>query len=678
MSLPYARIASPFSDERWEEHDGRRFYYLDYDGFKAMTVRDKHLFIVGHRGTGKTTMLKALDWEERVANKQLRDALGGEPFSDGVVGCFMNLRVVALPTFDSWMIAEEAPVYHLVLGSYLRLYWLEEAARATRHIVDRITTYELDVEIGALADAAEYWRKWLANMDLEFSEELIGEHMSLSVLEKTASLLRDHIYNAATFGLVEPKQVASEMNLHRLQDITNRTFKSMANLLRQLEPSIDWTFRICMDEAEYLSSNARLSARTLVRECDSPLILIIAALDDLGVDTIHESVNLSTSDRDVIFLDQRSETDFEALFRGIASERATQWLGRDVEVDLRKLFNRFTLDELLLRQHSESPNLQRITNRWQATLRERPAAFRGSTLGPIYENMVVQGWAPPASFGSPQTRVELSAGARKYTVASYFDILRQCRITHPTYAGWSIVISCMDNSIRDGLRFLDNCYKSSTNTKVSPDDRPRQLEAFLARPIELLRQDSALQLVGRIKVQRDLSTRIQTDQDNAKLMVDFFGILSSTVNFNGGMAAESTKFSVTIPRSSRDMAEILKGAQGLQERFVRTIYLCSREGFMRLESYNPATHEIVFRMHRSLARHHNFSYRRPTHTLVVPWNLVERIWLAPSHAGLKRTARIFFEDRRTKHLQSILGEPEKRLVEPLTLFDSDIEPEEQS
>ena len=166
MSLPYARIASPFSDERWEAHDGRHFFYLDYEGFRTLTTQDKHVFIVGHRGTGKTTMLMALDWEERISNPQLQRAIGGDgPFSDGVVGCFLNLRVVAVPTFDVWMREDRPAIYHAIIGSYLRLHWLESAARATRHIATELETYRLEEEVDSLSACAEHVDTWLADVD---------------------------------------------------------------------------------------------------------------------------------------------------------------------------------------------------------------------------------------------------------------------------------------------------------------------------------------------------------------------------------------------------------------------------------------------------------------------------------------------------------------------------------
>ena len=428
----------------------------------------------------------------------------------------------------------------------------------------------------------------------------------------------------------------------------------MAQFLRRLRPETDWTFRVLMDEAEYLSSNARLSIRTLVRECESPLVLVVATLDDLGVDTIHKSVNLSIADRQVIPLDDRDPRDFARLLKGIANERIAQWLGKQTDFAPARTFGQFGLDELLLRHKSLNPELREIKARWASVLEADPKRLRQSTAGPLIEHMIAKGWILQPNKLSQNSFLELSRGARKYTVASYFDILNELNIQDPFYAGWNIALSCFDNSIRDGLRFLDTCYTSVVRERASASERPDLLSRFIARrPVSLVRQDAALASIGKKKVSEDVYARIHQDQDGAQRVVEFFGELSRVINYRGEIASESTRFSIILPRIDRPMAEIVKDAAGNQERFVRTIYQCSREGLVRLEYFDHSTQTIVFRVHRSLARHYGFSYRRPSGTTIVPWSVVERIWGTPlSISDTRRAASNFYVTRKRSRVKT--------------------------
>ncbi|WP_197375775.1 ORC-CDC6 family AAA ATPase [Mycolicibacterium baixiangningiae] len=662
---PSSRIASPFGDDRWENQYGRHFFYLNTNEYKALIGNDRHSFVIGHRGTGKTTILKALDWEERLTNPSLIRALANDdPFEDGVVGCFMNLRVVALQVFDLWLRDQTDASKHLIFSSYLRLSWIELATQAVSRILAGRQGFNLEIETQILERCGHALRQWLEPVPCEILPNIRTDIVSLNKVESIASCIRDYIWNAANLELMTPANVATTLNLHRLLEATNRIFKALADLLTAIEPRRQWTFRMCMDEGEHLSREAALSIRSLVRECESPLIMVVAALHNLGVDTIRPTVNLATEDRRVIDLDKRSRNDFVILFSGILEERVLQWMGESVSVDLELLLGAPSLNELLIRTETENPALKAIRSKWGRTLRDDPESLQKTASGPIYDFMLEHDWIRPLSDG-PGRRLRASSGYRKYSTQAYFAILRNAGLTTPFYAGIGIVMGLPDNSIRDALRFIDGCfltYRAAAAEYVEPGQAVR---SFLRRTVPYAEQNRALYEVGQRKIDSDMPSRIEAERDNAGRLVEFFGLLAHLLTFSGDKH-ESCRFSVRLPNG--DSSEVDHAKASL---FVDAVRMCSREGYMRIDRDSVSDGEISFRMHRSLAKFYGFTFRRPSYTTAVPWEIVEEVWVTPSHQSMRRLAERVIA-RRKVHRGPRRNDPRRQDGDEgtqFTLFD---------
>lgn len=70
---------SPFTLNRFE-YEQTHLYYLPQPVFSVLQGI-KPVFLIGSRGTGKTTLLQALSWNEQVSNETLCQTLGGDFFS---------------------------------------------------------------------------------------------------------------------------------------------------------------------------------------------------------------------------------------------------------------------------------------------------------------------------------------------------------------------------------------------------------------------------------------------------------------------------------------------------------------------------------------------------------------------------------------------------------------------
>ena len=81
---------SPFRVNRFELETSHNLYYLQADVFPLLEA-SKSTYLVGSRGTGKTTLLKALSWEEQLSNPFLREQLKGDISTRRYIGIYLRV-----------------------------------------------------------------------------------------------------------------------------------------------------------------------------------------------------------------------------------------------------------------------------------------------------------------------------------------------------------------------------------------------------------------------------------------------------------------------------------------------------------------------------------------------------------------------------------------------------------
>lgn len=114
-------MKSPFATARFE-HEGTHLYYLPTDLLKPLE-EERPVCLVGGRGTGKTTLLKALNWEERLTNSSLKEQLGSHPFENRYIGLYLKLPQLQLHAISNWLTVCDArrPLKGELIALYLDL-----------------------------------------------------------------------------------------------------------------------------------------------------------------------------------------------------------------------------------------------------------------------------------------------------------------------------------------------------------------------------------------------------------------------------------------------------------------------------------------------------------------------------------------------------------------------------
>ena len=97
----------------------------------------KPTYLVGSRGTGKTTLLKALSWDERLENASLLNQLKRKPFEKRYIGVYLKAPEFQLGELDAWLKPLSKDTYGSVLGYFFDLLWIALLSSAVAELIVR-------------------------------------------------------------------------------------------------------------------------------------------------------------------------------------------------------------------------------------------------------------------------------------------------------------------------------------------------------------------------------------------------------------------------------------------------------------------------------------------------------------------------------------------------------------
>jgi len=622
---------SPFASGRWEYEHQTHFYFLESTEYRQIAEAQKHVFLIGHRGTGKTTLLRSLDWGERLTNDQLQTWFKTGAFEDGNIGCFVGLKSLDLQVFDPWLGDAAPSTAHLVLGAYFRAVWIEEAVRALLALRGSLGKYSLREEADALEPVRSSFVRWVP-ADLGLAPPPSDLPLLLETVASAAASLRDLLHGEAVLAFRKPEEVVAELGLGRLQQLTNDLFRSFANILATIRPDRVWRFRICMDEGEYLTDLARRSVRTFVRECESPLLLAVAALSDLGNETVVPGVPVGLDDREIINLDRRDVREFRSLINGIVAARSRALDIPEVGFDVANLLGNPSLDELLLSHRSESAGLAAVKERWSGWSATKRRAREG---GPIRVFLEETGLIEAAEMHDPESARRLdSQGYRKYYIAGYLRLLGAAGVRTPFYAGWRPFAYMADNSVRDFLLALEMLKEIWWKSRRRPRTHLTvgdYVQFLSARRVNLHWQDSALLRLGRAKLDA-FDQRVFHDTAQARTLLTYVGKASHALDFGALPDAafsrlDSGKFVVRLPEPAVGIEAAIRASilHDGQARFVSLLRICAEEGYLKDIRVSESNGDVGFRLHHSLSRYYGCSYRTAVYTTRIPWSAIESV-----------------------------------------------------
>jgi hypothetical protein len=601
---------SPFTLARFE-HERMHVYFLPPSVFSKLEG-PKAVFLIGSRGTGKTTLLTALSWREQFNNPNLTKKLP-KSGKRGYIGIYIRMPDFVLATFDYWLQSAGDEPRARVFSFYLDLIWLKDLCDAIAdHLVRRIIRAPIAAEYKIIANLLEEYPNILTEQDVMCPRTLKD---IAKVLERKRRLLEKFVaeegLHEELFKLVPPGQIGE------FGRTAARVLLPFCN--QRGRPIVDWQFKICLDESECLSPFQQRVLNTAVRLSRYPVTFVISyvrPMDDMS-STLLPSMSLSHADRETIHLDNFSDAEFSEFSSGVASVRVENRLQKaNLKFNIRSVLGTLDINELLFdilkaAESRKAKDLLRAAEEFAETdfYKDIQAeSTRKSKFPPIYQAYLIsrrQVDVPGTSSEKWQRRAQDSAEIRKRMVAAYLCICKEFK--HDVrYASADMLEQMSDGCIRDYLLQMNEVFVEAR----------QPLRQFLNRKVPLVEQDSALKRASRKK--RDFLPRSGVGSPReTELLIDGLAQLTERIQTSGAdrpatgesgiRALASTERGVFVLSASSARAEDMQSSIPQHADAFRIITEAADTGFLRI--IERSKEKWRFRVHCSLAAAYGFSYR---------------------------------------------------------------------
>jgi energy-coupling factor transporter ATP-binding protein EcfA2 len=606
---------SPFSPDRFE-YERKHIYYLPQPVFGKLET-GKPIYLVGTRGTGKTTLLHALNWKERLENKSLERALSEDVFKKQYVGIYLRMPHFEVESFDKWLSDEEDDVRGSIFGFYLDLIWTGLAAEALSELLSMNKEFE--------APPSEE-HKLIETIFNQYPEIVqltsVETPCTLRQFARAINLVRGRIQKLAKLR-VNTKELYDKYPLGQVGDFG----RSVSNLLAvfcnkfSTRPDPHWHFKICIDEAECLSAFQQRVFNTAVRLSTGVAVYVISyvsKVEDITT-TLLPRMTLQRADRELIILDDMSDREFEKLAEGVATTRIHHITGDySTGFNTRQLLGSLKLNAILKEILDTSESLRAKELLEKATELMEAPFYRGmeweggsecqpaiSTVKvpPIYEAYIVDRLKiklPSPDEERWKKRSQESREIRKRMVAAYLCICRELK-TEVRYAFAEMVFQMSDRCIRDFLAQMHHIYIEAGN----------KLTQFLnSTNVPIRKQDIALKRASCEK--RDsLPHSGVTAPIEVGRVVDGLARITAIIQSQGPrnkplLSSERGRF--VIDTRSHGASQYSSELDFLKE--------ANEAGFLRI--INSESRRWTLQVHSSLAAAYGFSYRGAYYSCSLP------------------------------------------------------------
>lgn len=631
--------SSPFSDTRFE-YEIKHLYYLQETLYEVLE-KTKPCFLIGSRGTGKTTLLRSLSWRERLSNDDLKKRLGGRPFRK-FIGLYIKLPDVQLDAISDWLEGSHENVKRSIYSRYLELIQLQE-------MLESVSDLETAKEFRYDAIKEYQCVKKLLN---DFGDELYSPELgggrpptSFYELSQSVRMLRRFVEKASQREL-QPSTVLDGIGSPtQIGELSRRVADSISATISNSTDSSRIFFKVCFDEAETLDAFGVKVLATWVRLSTGSLQHVVSFVSKPSSLTETLLPNLTVQSADVVYLDldDIKDKDFRAFAEGVTTLRIKevarhsgdkQLLDIDIRFDTEQLFGKLNLNLLLeatLRE-SVSPFAKQLLDFATSRAETRAAIDERSRKGddsvlPIYEaylELKTRRSLPKANTPRWSKRRASSQLTRKAMIAAYLSIMSELK-SEPRYAYADMILQVSDSCIRDFLNNLEYIYRES---KLS-------LVQFLkATPVKHTIQNAGLLAASRAKVKSLPMYGVNHPSSTAKVVK---GLGHLTQLLQSG-SADGVRHLRTTERGLFQLATASDG--GSTKQALELIVDAAEAGFLKITKTTELM--VSFRVHTSLAPSFSFSYRGAYYPVAICAEDILLFADAPDDVAISKCSRQLF------------------------------------
>ena len=644
--------ANPFRPTRWEHHQvGDALIWFTKTA--ESLAQAKSFYVYGSRGSGKTSLLRSICWEDLAFNSSLKMQRKLADFSH--LGIYIRFpdHVSASMDIDQW--GHEAATeqqsqldYHRFFSLAVELACVEKAFEAAHALrMENLLSYrpgdELDI-VDFLSKEFPQLGELAGSEPRTFLEYARACRRAIRLMNEACS--RGSVANLlSALPVREPNQFLS-MAIEKL---------SVAIRVKSKTAEKRAAFKFCLDDCEVLSDTQKRSLNTLVRLSRSPVFWIVSSVDTVRFDsnTFIPAQPLTDADRVVISLNDRDERSFKELCQAVVSLRLLSIASPSEQSQLSRtnpiMF--FDLDARLgtenvnsiiatIIKRSTKPEAAKIQHAAE-TLRDLIASRKDSVVAednvsdlPYYEAYILMHWrgredAFEVDFAEADANrlsqhvnnfgeQRFNAWLRRKQSAALYHLASRLKVRHVPLAGANMVIGLADQSIRDFLEIMGEIFEEYMRRHSLQPGTVESLRKF-ARSRSKVAAD--IQSRGILKASERYVFGVgygeESEMDAMARLIRGLGNFVSILQTDTGDPR-------TLRTTERGIFYLQLSGTGIPEEELLTVRAAVQQaelaGYIRAETVPVRLKSklsvgdadaLVFRLHRRFAPYFNFSYRGP-------------------------------------------------------------------
>jgi hypothetical protein len=631
-------MRSPFQYQRWESDDEHIIWlppeFEEWEGKRSV-------YITGLRGTGKTTLLKGLEWSERLTNDSLKDQINGDPLEKRYIGVYLTMPDYISKDFINYpprkdeineihWNEEKARIFCLYIEyQILQLFiWAIQGLRG-KNILKYFPKQEVEIVKEILFDRPEI-KKYFSDEkneitlnDLRLYFKLMHENIRLYANEEIK--LPKGTYPVLQMGKLVEEIVGFLINFlyisEKLHNNENTKFKH-------------WTLKVCIDQFESLEHYQQKSINTMVaRQGTGNVSFAIASLyGSIDIDsTFIPQHYLECADRVHYNLEKiySNRTKFHELITSVTNLRFKKFTGiNNVSIDLKYLLGEWDINAILffVFRNSENKKTIELIDRARKNIGIKFFDFKRknlplyqfedtneeekldelipeeknnnhSNIPPLYQTYLVEKLnlkLPHEESEMYEIKAQKSAEIRKKMAAAMICLCKEYGIKKVPYAGYYMVISMSDQCIRDFLRQMHEIFIIENISA----------EKFIEKQINIKNQIQALHNASERRYSgiRNYTPYCVSEVFN---LVDSLGKITSDIQ-----SAYKDPSSLRNTEKGRFIIDFSYMDSEEDKKHLKAILNIARDShYIKIyEDYSDDL-RIKFRLHRLFAPRFGYSYR---------------------------------------------------------------------
>ena len=643
-------ITNPFRPTRWEHHrDGKPLLW--FTNAARELAAPKSVFIYGSRGSGKTSLLKSICWEDLAGNDSLRLQRHIEDFDH--IGIYIRFpdHISQSLDYDGWraqfpQAANPAIAYHRFFSLAVELVCAERTLEALHALrVKEMVTFAPGQELQIVEDFCQEYESLGA-----FASRLPRTFLELArLLRNIVPRMSDACTNGTAVALADrlPPREPNQL----LAYLAERLIAAV-RIKGEGEPR-QTSLKFCLDDCEVLSDVQRRSLNTLVRLSKSPISWVISSVGEASEasETFLDAQPLTDADRLVRSLNDRKPTDFLELCQSVISLRLYFSLPAELRPDpspeSRELFDlsarlgdtsvNHIVQQMLRRSKSPSARLvqdgaQELHRAIGRAGRSSPRRYNADAIPPYYEAYLLMHWqGSEEAFKTQITPADVkrlppvagrvledafNAWIRGKQLGSLLHLAQSLRMRKMPLFGSNIIISLADSSIRDFLEMMAEIFERYASSTHATSGGKSALERFALTRTQLAQshQNDAIYAASQ-DYYNGVANHAESDADMMSRLVNGLGNLTSLLQSNPAdprvfATPERGVFVIEFETGNPNAEEEAQFVSSIIQQGLLAGYLRSGKIPKAMPSQAEVNARLIaFRLHRRFAPFFTFSYR---------------------------------------------------------------------